>query len=469
MKRIIVSILSVILLLSACGKSNVAGESGQSEKYKTENNRTGGQTNSAEDETGGIRNWNKLGLSWNGKLGVYSAAEPKSLASGGKAVMMGTASNYFLLTFFDYKNLDSIVLCNKPDCKHDSDACGAYFSGKDVSKTNSFLFGLNGKIYFAVNGTVYAMNEDGTGRKKVIEIPSKYTAQSIDMTAFLVGDKVYLETNYLTDVKADKNGNLPTDDNGWRTVMFMLDVGAKTYKQLYEYKTQERSEFLGIIGDKAYYLYQDEYTKPKEFTQAEEDAQENGRKTRIFARDLGSGKRTDFFSGKSNEYDRVILRENYIFYQDRKDGEIVRYNPANGEKKALVGNLKSYIKFLPMDIENNKLFYIVDYYSTDFAHKTLTDNETYYVDIGTGKNAKITYRISRDDGKTDNFSGFTKVTGDYYILPVQYNIGKVSGGSGYVGYDYVKSTRYGKMKKQDFWNGKYTAQKIAWKGDQSLQ
>ncbi len=64
------------------------------------------------------------------------------------------------------------------------------------------------------------------------------------------------------------------------------------------------------------------------------------------------------------------------------------------------------------------------------------------MNIDSGKAAKIGYRISRSDGKTDAFSGFTKETGDYYILPVQYEIGTQSGGSGYIGYDYIKSTRY---------------------------
>ena len=464
MKKIVILLLALTTLLTACGKND--GTSQQSSATPQ------GQTvssNQTESETsGGISNWDKLSMNWNGKLGVYSAVEPKALASGGKATMVGTSSNYFLLTFFDYSKLDGTVLCNKPNCRHDSDACNAYFSVKGSSKESSVLFGLNDKIYVIANGTVYSMNEDGTNRSKIMQIPSKYTAQSTKTTAFLIGDKVYLETDYLADVKVDKNGNLPADDNGSRTALFMLDIGAKTYKQLYEYKTQESSQWMGIIGNKAYYLYQDDFTPLKDHTQAEVDAQYNGRNTKIFARDLGSGNRTDLFSGKSDEYDQVILRGSALFYQDRKTGEIIRYNPESGEKKALVSNLKTYIKFLSMDIQNNKLFYTVDYYDADLYHKEPTDNETCYVDIDSGKATKIGYRISRDDGKTDTFSGFTKETGDYYILPLKYEMGTVSGGSGYVGYDYVKATHYGKIKKQDFWNGKYDVQQISWQGDGSL-
>lgn len=464
MKKIGVLLLALMILLTACGNNEKSNQ--QNSTVSTGQTKSSSQT--VSETSGVINNWNKLSMNWNGKLGVYSAIEPKALVSGGKATMVDTSSNYFLLTFFDYGKLDGTVLCNKPNCKHDSDACNAYFPVSGSSKESSVLFGLNDKIYVIVNGTVYAMNEDGTNRSKIMQIPSKYTAQSAKITAFLIGDKVYLETNYLADVKVDKNGKLPADENGSRTALFMLDIGAKTYKELYEYKTQESSQWLGIIDNKAYYLCQDDFSPLQNHTQAEVDAQYNGRNTKVFARDLGSGNRTDLLSGKSDEYDQIILRGSVLFYQSRKTGEIVRYNPQNGEKKALVSNLKTYIKFLPMDIQNNKLFYTLDYYDTDLYHKEPTDNETCYVDIDSGKATKIGYRISRSDGKTDTFSGFTKETEEYYILPVKYEIGTQSGGSGYVGYDYVKATHYGKIKKQDFWNGKYDVQQISWEGDGSL-
>lgn len=464
MKKIVILLLALMMLLTACGRNDDSSQQSSAAPH----GQTGSGSQTASETSVGISNWNKLRMNWNGKLGVYSAIEPKALASGGKASMVGTSSNYFLLTFFDYDKLDGTVLCNKPNCKHDSGTCNAYFPINGTSRNESVLFEMNDKIYIIAKGTVYAMNEDGTNRSKILQLPSKYTAQSTKMTAFLIRDNVYLETDYLTDVKVDRNGNLPADDNGRRTALFMLDIGAKTYKELYEYKALESSEWLGIIGSKAYYLYQDDFTKLQHHTQEEVNAQYNGRNTKIFARDLGSGNRTDLFSGKSDEYDQVILRGSALFYQNRKTGEIIRYNPESGEKKALVSNLKTYIKFLSMDIQNNKLFYTVDYYDADLYHKEPTDNETCYVDIDSGKATKIGYRISRDDGKTDTFSGFTKETGDYYILPLKYEMGTVSGGSGYVGYDYVKATHYGKIKKQDFWNGKYDVQQISWEGDGSL-
>lgn len=155
MKKIVILLLALTTLLTACGRNE-----GSSQQSSASKGQTGNSSQTVSETSGGINNWNKLSMNWKGKLGVYSAVEPKALASGGKATMVGTSSNYFLLTFFDYSKLDGTVLCNKPNCKHDSDACNAYFSVKGSSKESSVLFGLNDKIYVIVNGTVYSMNED---------------------------------------------------------------------------------------------------------------------------------------------------------------------------------------------------------------------------------------------------------------------------------------------------------------------
>jgi hypothetical protein len=146
--------------------------------------------------------------------------------------------------------------------------------------------------------------------------------------------------------------------------------------------------------------------------------------TKLLSRELSTGKSTDLFAGKSNEYDQVILRENYIFYQDRKSSEIIRYNPVTGEKKALVSNLSTYIVFLEMDIQNNKLFYYIDDQNADAYNKNPKDNESYYVDIDTGKNTKIGYRIACDNGSSTQFNRFIKETPEYYILPLRYIMDK---------------------------------------------
>lgn len=458
MKKILILLIITTILFTACSTSS-------SNRTMTDSANTG-KVESNGSQTASLENWNKLSMNWNSRNGVYSIIEPDKLASGGKATMTAiTSSSYLLFTFFDNKNLNSTVLCNKPNCKHNSSTCNAYCSMKNALPNKSFLFGLDDKIYFIAQGVVYVMNEDGTKRSKIMELPQRYTSQSTKITAFLIGDKVYLETDY---VKDNKDGDFSDHDNR-RTILFVIDVREKTYKQLYEYNTMESSEFLGIIGDKAYYLYQDDYTKLEHHTQAEVDAQENGRNTRIFSRNISNGNKTDIFSGKSNEYDQVILRENYIFYQNRKNHEIIRYNPANGEKKVLVANINTYIKFLPMDIQDNKLFYTIDYYNSDFKNKKPTDNESYYVDIKTGENTKIGYRIPCNNGEKQIFSGFTKETPDYYILPMKYEIGIEKGEGGSIGYEYIKSTCYGKIKKQDFLKGKYDVQEISWKGDKLQQ
>jgi hypothetical protein len=448
----------MVFLFSACGKGDDSsstvkpGKTGSSSEVKTET----------------ISNWNKLSNSWNGEQGVYTI-EPQNLTVvvGGQTMKSGDSNskNYSLVKFFDYKTLATIVLCNKPDCKHDDDSCNAYFATPNASMISCVLFGLGDKMYIINSGTIYSMNEDGTDHEKIIELPQRYTSMGMVSHSFLVGDKVYMETQYFSDVTFDKNGNPPADDNGYRTVLFEIDVKAKTYKQLYEYKTQDSTEWLGIIGGQAYYLYQDSFQELKSHTQAALDEQYNGRTTKVFSKDLTTGNTTDLFSGKSNEYDQIILRGNFLFYQDRETGEIVRYDSSNGEKKTLVSNISTYIKFLIMDIQNNKLFYTIDNHTADAYNKKPKDNETYFVDISTGENTKITYHIPCDNGTTNEFNGFTKETPDYFILPVKYEMGTQNYVNSSDTYDYIKNIQFGKMSKTDFWNGKYTLQDISWDGD----
>jgi hypothetical protein len=461
-KKVIPLLLLMALFLTACGKGGGDAQKGSSNSSPI-------KTGDSTTQTSSIDNLNLLSNSWNGKLGVYTLT-PKAFIDGSNGVQYYTGqSTPFIMTFFDDKSLNLIVLSNKPNNALD-DTSDAYFADPNFDLT-SILFGLGNKIFVILGGTIYSMNEDGTDHQKVLEIPAQYNSVPSTSEAYLVGDKVYLETEYMADTAINGSSSSSADSNGQKKALFLIDVNAKSYKLLYSFDNPsitDSSNLLGIIGNKAYYLYQTYTQNLQSHTQAAYGAQMNGLDTKVFSMDLSTGKRTDLLSAKSQELDKVILRGNYIFYQNRKNGEIVRFDPSNNEKKTLVSNLSTYIEFLNMDIINNKLFYYVDNQMADAYNKTPKDNESYYVDINTGVNTKINYRVPCDNGTTKEFNGFAKETPDYYIIPTKYIMKTLQYANSSETYTTIKETQYGKVKKTDLWNflnGDNSIQPISWTGN----
>lgn len=221
------------------------------------------------------------------------------------------------------------------------------------------------------------MNQDGTDRKKVIELPDKYTQTVMPVNAFLIGDKLYMETRHAVDIKFDE-----------------------------------------------------EYNK---------------RNTSVYSINLASGKQKELLNGKSATIDNVILRGKYIFYQNRQDGEIIKYDPQSGEKTAVTKNMKTYIKFPDISCINNKLFYIVDNNTADAYAAKPKQNLFCYVDINTYKNTTVDFKITSNTDATYGLSGFTQETSDSFIIPTKCVATD----------DSIENTEFGIISKNGFWSNNF--------------
>ena len=122
---------------------------------------------------------------FSGEQSVYRTYNQYALAEGGCYYIDFSGQ---CIQYFDRKLDESIYICNKPDCKHGTKDCNAYYDGYI---NNVFLYG--GKLFVEILGfednimTIYASNPDGTERKKLMTCSNASVEQF-----FAVKNKLYI-------------------------------------------------------------------------------------------------------------------------------------------------------------------------------------------------------------------------------------------------------------------------------------
>ncbi len=166
---------------------------------------------------------------------------------------------YFLLSnyicYTEKSNMNTTILCNKPECKHNTSDCNAYLDGA------TSLTYYNRNIYYDVfddsKGVyyLYKMNTDGTDRKKVQSIYNASGSSFFTPKYIIDNGMVYIKINELSQaatateniklyaapvgtdfdgaVQIDSLGNVEFDkmwaDNGKLYYMVTVDGSDKLY------------------------------------------------------------------------------------------------------------------------------------------------------------------------------------------------------------------------------------------------
>lgn len=404
-----------------------------------------------------VGNNRKLGRYWNGRLGRYSAGVPMEILNKGWSEDTVLYSRF---NFFDYKNLNEIILCNKPNCKHYDDSCNAC-----IKMNNGFahplICGYKDKILLITNREIYSVNEDGTNHKIFLKLPNyskELTGDSIE--AYLDGEILYLQAQRDKKMKFDKNGDPLEGESPFTFVVSKINLKDKSVKIVheydYEYSDNINQEWIGVSNNKAYYFYQYGDFPPSCGTKEVYERTENEVRNEVFSIDLETGKKNVVFDGKAKKCYHPIMINDFIYYQDRTKGEIVKCNLKNNKKKVLVKNIFQYVNFLEIGVKNNKLFYEIDNDCLDsLTHEKNKDN-TSYVDIDTCKVNKVDYEYKQFYLSSSNLKFILLETPENFIVPIK----EVENSKDSV------VTYFGKISKKDFWNKNYKVEKIdyKWKG-----
>lgn len=137
------------------------------------------------------------------------------------------------IMFYDDKSGESIVLCNKPQCEHNSEECMAYISG---SEFKSKLYYYNSCIYMlSTKGNLVQISADGTQRT---DLGSICVMSDQDSVSVCFNDRyAYISQ----EISGDIEGNVTA-----RLYRFNLDTGSSDV--IYE----ETGYGIGINSLKTY-------------------------------------------------------------------------------------------------------------------------------------------------------------------------------------------------------------------------
>jgi hypothetical protein len=280
-----------------------------------------------------------------------------------------------LLHMTDSATGNTFVLCNRPECPHDSANCNAYLPAdvfeiletgqsadggrgfRSYGRSEALLFTDDSHIY-ATNGhnTIYRFNLDGTGRIEVMQIAEIYQPSSISaqlgterIRGWLMGGKLYLPVGMTVPAEGSYE---------FGHAMALIEV------DYYDGKTREiwRDEYrpwggfgseltsveiLGLWGGMVFLreMYSPAATAnaPDEFTIFSIDPSDGGQET-IRSGNRDNGGISAPFLGRG-EATRV-----------RTDGALARFSLLTGEDTVLAENLPTEL-IAYREINGYMLFY----------------------------------------------------------------------------------------------------------------
>lgn len=184
---VICTVLFLFITITGCNdnsQNDVSNTASSDNVSATDTSLPKTKENTSVSETDFQKNMN------NGNFGKYISCET-------------TTGYYFLLSnyicYADKSNMNTTILCNKPECKHNTTNCNAYLDG-----ANSLTY-YNGNIYYDTfddtEGVyyLYKINMDGTDRTKVQELERVSGSTSNSPKYIIDNDVVYIKTTEISN------------------------------------------------------------------------------------------------------------------------------------------------------------------------------------------------------------------------------------------------------------------------------
>lgn len=158
------------------------------------------------------------------------------------------------IKYFDYSAKKEIYLCNKPNCKHDTEECSSYL---DIGKSND-MFVYNNYLYLTEGSgqtvtisatigedgtenvgtggqtpTIYRMNLDGTNKTKLFECPS---GVEIGSSFIFEGNNLY--TFFMKSKTKETAKNSYTSTETERKLV-KINLETKKYEEIFDSKNRD--------------------------------------------------------------------------------------------------------------------------------------------------------------------------------------------------------------------------------------
>lgn len=330
--------------------------------------------------------------------GIYSLESANFKDDDSYIITSEDTEKYFsLLNFIDYKTNKKIILCNKPNCSHNSSVCNAFveshFSPKEdnggkkfsLMDFEGFVITYNNKLYVLDPfGDLFVMNKDGSNRTKLLSIDSKYSINN----GFLYRDCVYLCVKYLPSY--DGNIEQEFSDEDYNIGILRINLKNSKYTEVLSFKTEIETTCLGIYENKVYFYYRSPNKLVSANNQQIVDNEENNHNVSLYYYDLSKAEREYLIKNiKSYEMDDIAFDKGAVYYHNRKEEKIIGLDLKTGEKYDVLTNISGYIEiYTPID--DNKLYFMKDNQLANAFSSEIQINEKYCVDLNTGDVNKVT-------------------------------------------------------------------------------
>lgn len=240
MSKKVILVIIVIILLGGLGFLLNYKEN----KSKTDN-----------ENLGSLKNNQNVNSNTNNKSEKMVYIEPGKLSNFDKGYYyINGENNRKNIKYFDYSAKKEIYLCNKPNCKHDTEECSSYLDATKLNNLfvyNDYLYLISGmdgvKIVESFNGEegnsiseveektpiIYRMNLDGTNKTKLFECPS-----GVEITSSFIFEGNNLYTFFL------KNKTIETSKNSYSSIetdreLVKIDLATKKYEEILDSKNKK--------------------------------------------------------------------------------------------------------------------------------------------------------------------------------------------------------------------------------------
>lgn len=437
MKKTVALILLITVLLGGCTAKNKENQSSKDDK-------TGSQTTQSQKELQQQDNQQEKPNTSNNQ--PIKIENNNGVGNEHGFYYLNTIDNekniFSNIMYLDYASNQEIVLCNKPNCKHDHDSCNAY-ANQDADSNYLFLSGNN--LYLQTTETglpigqpiICKYNLDGTNKTKIFELDSGMTL----MKDFVIrGNDLYCTARSIK-VSNSENGEINfVQDDPTQQNLIKIDLTDKKYETVVSMKNRN------IIGTYKNSIVIKEMIFPEGFNMEEKNHAKfmegfDNATAKFILFDVDSKKESEIYSGVAKRFGDQRMSDNKIIFFS-KSNTIEYIDIDTKQEGVLIDDLKK--SPLVIDVRDNKVIY--GFWEDKKVNAMM---ETYYyVDMNTKENKQINLMIPYPK-QSVNIVSETK---DSFLVISGFDA-KEEYISGYNVYQpKISKTHYSLIKKNDYFN-----------------
>lgn len=300
------------------------------------------------------------------------------------------------ILYTDYASRREIYLCNKPDCKHDNENCTSYlpveafqfnslfFSGEHLYLLSS---GIENPDVPAAEGealmmeakpsapTLYRLNLDGSGRTKLLELPSGLEA---DGPMIVGGDSIYMMAR-TSKLKQNDTNSYSYDTES--VSLIKIDLSKKTVETICPLPFGK--EFCNLIGAYENRIVLMKTVYPQDPNGMGDDAfraMAAQSSTHIVTIDPTTGEQEEKFSGGSSDITYYACEKEKFYFSGAKETTLHTLDLKTRETSVLTDQLPRAKPGFHEGVHAGRLQ--LEYYEEKDLNPKI--DACYFVDLATG-------------------------------------------------------------------------------------